>query len=379
MNQQAFSAKGITEGIVAFAQFARNHGLNIGLMETQEALQAARAGLLQDRRHYKLALKSIFCHSPEECHLYDQLFSLYWDTNPTDLRERKNETRLQGMVEKKANATLVMLGQGRSKAAEEDAKTVTGANETARLKRADLSKISEIDADALERISEKMFREMAVRMRRRMKQDRRQGQINLRRTIRRSIAFGGEPIDILRRSRAPKRQRLVVLLDVSGSMDKYSFFLLRFVCALKENFRQLDAFIFSTELVRISKALHLRQLDLALEAIARQSVDWSGGTRIGHCLETFRDRYGKQVMNGSPVVLIMSDGLDTGDSEILQAQLTAIRSRSKKLIWLNPLKGMRDYQPTARGMKTALPLVHDFRSAHNLESLLELEQILENA
>jgi uncharacterized protein with von Willebrand factor type A (vWA) domain len=283
------------------------------------------------------------------------------------------------MVEKKANATLVMLGQGRSKVAEEDAKTVTGANETARLKRADLSKISEIDADALERISEKMFREMAVRMRRRMKQDRRQGQINLRRTIRRSIAFGGEPIDILRRSRAPKRQRLVVLLDVSGSMDKYSFFLLRFVCALKENFRQLDAFIFSTELVRISKALHLRQLDLALEAIARQSVDWSGGTRIGHCLETFRDRYGKQVMNGSPVVLIMSDGLDTGDSEILQAQLTAIRSRSKKLIWLNPLKGMRDYQPTARGMKTALPLVHDFRSAHNLESLLELEQILENA
>jgi uncharacterized protein with von Willebrand factor type A (vWA) domain len=220
---------------------------------------------------------------------------------------------------------------------------------------------------------------MAIRLRRRMKQDRRQGQINLRRTIRRSIATGGEPLELLRRSRTPKKQRLVVLLDVSGSMDKYSFFLLRFICALKENFRQLDAFVFSTSLVRISKALQLRRLDLVMEAIAGQSADWSGGTRIGQCLETFRDRYGKQVLNGSPVVIVMSDGLDTGDPEVLEAQLAAIRARSKRLIWLNPLKGMMGYQPVAKGMKAALPLVDDFRSAHNLKSILELEQILEDA
>lgn len=379
MNQQAFTAKGITESVVAFAQFARGHGLNIGLMETQEALRAAEAGLLGNRNHFRLALKSLFCHSPEECNLYDWLFTLYWDTNPTDLRDRKNETRLQGMVEKKANATLVMLGQGKTEAAEEDAKTVTEANEAERLKRADLSKISEIDAEMLEKIAEKLFREMAVRMRRRMKQDRRLGQINLRRTIRRSIAFGGEPLELLRKSRTPKRQRLVVLLDVSGSMDKYSFFLLRFICALKENFRQLDAFVFSTSLVRISRALQLRRLDLVLDAISRQTGDWSGGTKIGLCLEAFRERYGKQVLNGSPVVLIMSDGLDTGDTQVLEKQVTAIRNRSKKLIWLNPLKGMQGYQPVARGMKTALPHLDDFRSAHNLESILELENILEDA
>ncbi|MCU0381171.1 MAG: VWA domain-containing protein [Chitinophagaceae bacterium] len=379
MNQQAYSARGITESIVAFAQFARGHGLNIGLTETQEALRAADLGLLGDKNRFRFALKSLFCHSPEECNLYDWLFTLYWDTNPTDLRDRKNETRLQGMVEKKANATLVMLGQGKSEAAEEDAKTVTGANEAERLKKADLAKISEIDAAALEKIAEKLFREMAVRLRRRMKQDRRQGQINLRRTIRRSIAFGGEPLDLLRKSRTPKRQRLVVLLDVSGSMDKYSFFLLRFICALKENFRQMDAFVFSTSLVRISRALQLRRLDLVLDVISRQAGDWSGGTRIGLCLQEFRERYGKQVLNGSPVVLVMSDGLDTGDPMVLEQQLSAIRSRCKKLIWLNPLKGMQGYQPIAKGMKTALPLVNDFRSAHNLESILELENILEDA
>ncbi len=348
-------------------------------METQEALKAAQLGLLPGRDSFRLALKAIFCHSPEECNLYDWLFALYWDTNPTDLRERKNETRITGMVEKKANATLVMLGQGKTEGAAEDAKEVTGANETERLKKADLSKISEIDAAMLERIAEKLFREMAIRMRRRMKQDRRQGNINLRRTIRRSIAFGGEPIELLRHARTPKRQRLVVLLDVSGSMDKYSFFFLRFICALKENFRQLDAFIFSTSLVRISRALQLRRLDLVLNAISRQTADWSGGTRIGLCLQEFRERYGRQVLNGSPVVLVMSDGLDTGDPAVLEQQLSAIRGRSKKLIWLNPLKGMQGYQPIAKGMKTALPLVNDFRSAHNLESILELENILEDA
>ena len=379
MKQQAFATGSITESVVAFIQFLRSHGLNVGLLETQEALQAARLGLLGSRDDYRRALKAICCHAPEECLLFEKLFVLYWDSNPTDLRERQNETRLMGTVMKKANATLVMLGQGKADEAPEEAKTVTGANEAERLKQADLSKISLVDAEALEQIAEKLFREMAIRLRRRMKQDRRQGQLHLRRTIRRSIATGGEPLELLRRSRSPKKQRLVVLLDVSGSMDKYSFFLLRFICALKAHFRQIDAFIFSTSLVRISKALQLRQLDRIMEAIAGQQADWSGGTRIGHCLEHFRDRYGKQVLNGSPVVLVMSDGLDTGDPDVLEAQLAAIRGRSKRLIWLNPLKGMLGYQPLAKGMKAALPLVDDFRSAHNLESILELEQILEDA
>ena len=120
---------------------------------------------------------------------------------------------------------------------------------------------------------------MAVRMRRRMKQIRRKGQINLRRTIRKSIASGGEPIDLYHKARSPKKQRLIVLLDVSGSMDKYSFFLLRFICALSEHFRQLEAFVFSTSLIKVSKALQHNRLDMALAAIEAQADNWCGGTR----------------------------------------------------------------------------------------------------
>jgi uncharacterized protein len=379
MKQQAFQTSSLTESIVAFAQFLRSHGLNAGLQETQDALQAADTNLFTSRLHFKYALKTIFCNSPEERMVFEKLFLLFWDTNPIDMRENKNKTSVQGSVNKKANASLVMLGFGKAEEETEEAKQVSGANETERLKRTDLAKLTEMEADKLEEIAKKLCRQMAIRLRRRMKDSRGQGQINLRRTIRHSIAYGGEPLDLLRKSRTPKKQRLIVLLDVSGSMDKYSFFLLRFICALRENFRQLEAFVFSTSLKRISKSLQFNRLDFVLNAVSDMADNWSGGTRIGECLRNFNEQYGKRMLNGSPVVLILSDGLDTGDTDMLSKELQYIQRRAKKIIWLNPLKGMKGYEPTAKGMSAAMPSIHDFRAAHNLDSLLELENILADA
>ena len=379
MKQQAFQTNSLTESIVAFVRFLRSQGLNVGLQETQDALQSAEANLFTNRRQFKYALKTIFCSSPEERGVFEKLFILFWDTNPVDLQERKNKTTVQGSVNKKTNASLVMLGFGENNEHNEEAKQVSGAHETERLKRTDLAKLTEMDADKLEEIARRLCRQMAIRLRRRMKESHGQGQINLRRTIRRSIGYGGEPLDLLRRSRAPKKQRLIVLLDVSGSMDKYSFFLLRFICALRENFRQLEAFVFSTSLKRISKSLQFNRLDFILNAVSDIADNWSGGTRIGECLHDFNEQYGKRMLNGSPLVLILSDGLDTGEADMLSKELQYIQRRAKKIIWLNPLKGMKGYEPTAKGMTAAMPSITDFRSAHNLESLLELENILADA
>jgi hypothetical protein len=376
---QAFQTSSLSEGILAFARFARSHGMNIGIQETQDALNAASKGLLTDRDMFRYALKAIFCTSPEEGRQFEKLFVLFWDTNPIDLEERKGQTKLQGSVNKKANSSLVMLGKGNTEPGDEEAHNVSGANAEERIKKTDLSMLSTLDAEELEQIAKKLCRQMAVRMRRRMKQHRRQGQINLRRTIRKSIATGGEPIDLFHRLNTPKKQRLIVLLDVSGSMDKYSFFLLRFICALREHFRQLEAFVFSTSLKRITKALETRDLSSVFRNISEHADNWSSGTRIGECLQHFSDSYGKRMLNGSPVVLILSDGLDTGDAELLGTELEKIHRRAKRVIWLNPLKGSKDYAPLAKGMKAALPSIDDFRSAHNLESLLELENILSNA
>jgi hypothetical protein len=162
-------------------------------------------------------------------------------------------------------------------------------------------------------------------------------------------------------------------------MDKYSFFLLRFICSLRENFRQLEAFVFSTSLKRISRSLQYNRLDFVLSSISGLADHWSGGTRIGECLHAFNEQYGKRMLNGSPLVLIMSDGLDTGNADELDRELQTMKKRAKKIVWLNPLKGMKGYEPTAKGMKAALSSVHDFRAAHNLDSLLELENILSDA
>jgi uncharacterized protein with von Willebrand factor type A (vWA) domain len=379
MKQQAFQTSSLTESIVAFAQFLRSHGLNAGIQETQDALQAAAENLFSNRQQFKYALKTILCNSPEERIVFEKLFLLFWDTNPIDMQERKNKTTIQGAVNKKTNASLIMLGYGENDEHNEEAKQVSGANETERLKRTDLAKLSNMEADQLEEIARKLCKQMAIRLRRRKKESHGRGQINLRRTIRRSIGYGGEPLDLLRKSRTPKKQRLIVLLDVSGSMDKYSFFLLRFICALKENFRQLEAFVFSTSLKRISKSLQFNRLDFVMNSISDLADNWSGGTRIGECLQNFNEQYGKRLLNGSPLVLILSDGLDTGDVNILSRELQYIQRRAKKIIWLNPLKGMKGYEPTAKGMSAALPAIDDFRAAHNLDSLLELENILADA
>jgi uncharacterized protein with von Willebrand factor type A (vWA) domain len=378
MVKQAFAAGSITESIVSFARYTRVYGLNVGIQETQDALVASKE-LITQPSSFRLALKTIFCTSPEERLLYDRLFDNFWNTNPIDLEETKNKTRIQGLVDKKTNSSLVMLGKGYSPEVSEEIKQVSGANEQERLKKTDLSMIRDVDADELEEIAKKLFREMSLRLRRRLKDNRRRGQVNLRRTIRNSIGYGGEPLDIYRRSQLPKKQRLIVLLDVSGSMDKYSFYLLRFICALKENFRQMEAFIFSTSLIRISKALQYNRLDLVLDTISAQADTWSGGTKIGASLQEFTSHYGRLMLNGSPVVLILSDGLETGDTALLATELMKIQRRSRKLVWLNPLKGMTGYRPIASGMQSALPVIDHFISAHNLESLMELENILENA
>ena len=376
---QAFQTRSLSEGIVAFAQFARSHGMNIGVQETQDALMAAEAGLLKERTFFRAALKSIFCHAPEEMLVFDRLFSLFWDTNPIDLNGRKGKSTIQGSFNKKSSASVVMLGVGQSGAQEEEAKNVSGANAAERLKKTDLSLLNTMEAEELDEIAKKLFKQMAVRLRRRMKQDLKSGRINLRRTIRKSLSTGGEPVDLFYRMQTPRKQRLIVLLDVSGSMDKYSFFLLRFICTLKEHFRQLEAFVFSTSLKRITKALQLQHLDDVLRQVGSEADNWSSGTKIGECLQEFTEKYGKRMLNGSPLVLVLSDGLDTGDTTVLGTALQHIHRRAKRVIWLNPLKGMKDYQPLARGMQAALPSIDDFSSAHNLESLLELEKILMNA
>ncbi|MEM8909109.1 MAG: VWA domain-containing protein, partial [Bacteroidota bacterium] len=137
-------------------------------------------------------------------------------------------------------------------------------------------------------------------------------------------------------------------------------------------------FIFSTHLIRITEYLHAQDLELTLRELSAKADNWSSGTKIGNCLQNFNEIYAKQVLNGQSMVVLLSDGLDTGAPDLLATELQKIKRRTNQLIWLNPLKGMQGYQPIQRGMTVALPQIDVFQSAHNLESILELEKLLLN-
>ena len=363
------------QAIVGFGQFLRQEGMNVGVQETQDLLIAAREGVLEERTQFFHASRAITCCSKEESLSYKVLFDRFWSA---DNRIPMGKVTKKGVLERtNVPASIVMLGMGEQKEEGEESHETSGANATQRLRKTDFSKLNEIDSEYLEELAERLWRQMSLRLKRKMKRSEKQGLIDLRKTIRRSISKGGDPIDPVFKTKRKRKQRLVVLLDVSGSMDKYSFFLLRFVCALKAHFEYIEAFLFSTQLVRITDSLQAKHLAATLSLLSLQANNWSSGTTIGMCFQEFNEQFAKQCMAGQTTVIVLSDGLDTGEPEKLGVELHKIKLRCTQLIWLNPLKGMEGYRPETRGMQAALPHVDVFRSAHSLESLLELEQFLQ--
>ena len=232
------------------------------------------------------------------------------------------------------------------------------------------------DLVALEELSLRLLRRMSLRRSRRLAVCNLADRVDLRRSIRRSIMRGGEPIVLAYKGRKPRKNKLVIFLDISGSMNFYSLFLVRFAYALQSRFQQVHTFLFSTDVIEISDLLRTTNLLEALRRLSQRPAGWSGGTRIGESLQQFNQLYGRKLLSRDTIFLILSDGWDTGEPDLLAAQLRAVKRRVQKILWLNPLLGLKEYQPITRGMAAALPYVDVFAPAHNLESLLALERYL---
>jgi uncharacterized protein with von Willebrand factor type A (vWA) domain len=196
--------------------------------------------------------------------------------------------------------------------------------------------------------------------------------IDLRRALARSVRTGGDVVKLPRRRRRTRPRPMVLLCDVSGSMERYSRMLLHFVHAIGRRHKRVEAFLFATQLTRITTHLRRPRLDEAVAAVSRSVPDWSGGTRIGESLRVFHQRWARVVSHGGPVVLLISDGWDRGDPSVLRDQVARLQRSCHRLIWLNPLIGTADYAPLTRGLVAALPFVDDFLPARTLTNLADL-------
>jgi len=200
--------------------------------------------------------------------------------------------------------------------------------------------------------------------------------IDLPRTVRRSMPYGGEIMKLYWQKRKRKPRPLVVICDISGSMDRYSRLFLHFLHTMSFAINRVEVFVFGTRLTRITGALRHRDIDAALDRVAETVIDWSGGTRIGESLHTFNYDWSRRVLGRGAVVIVISDGWDRGDMDLLSHEMNRLSRSASRLIWLNPLAGADDYEPLVKGMETALPFCHDFLPLHNLHSLMQLATLL---
>jgi uncharacterized protein with von Willebrand factor type A (vWA) domain len=338
--------------------------------DTMDAAAALVLVDVGDRSEVRRTLQVSLKIRPRDRERFDRLFDLWWSATPLEEPARPRRARHARPGVPARVSELVRATAGEPGDAPDRAEGDTpGYSSHQLLLRKSFDRWSETDLAELEDVLARLALRLATRRSRRLVPIRGTGIVDLRRSFRRAIGTGGELVSLARRARPIERPRLVLLCDTSGSMDPHTRFLLAFVLSLRRVVRSLEVFAFNTELTRLTPWLSRRPVAEVLAQVAAAVPDWSGGTRIGECLEEFVRDHLATAVNGRTVVIVLSDGLDRGEPERLARAMAAIRSAARRVVWLNPLMGDPRYEPTARGMRAALPYVDRLAPAHNLESL----------
>jgi uncharacterized protein with von Willebrand factor type A (vWA) domain len=367
--------------VVAFVRELRDTGVAASPASAIDASRALEAVDVGDRREVYLALRSVLTTRPEDYPIFDDLFARLWtaehaETAVTSETEQRPlpppDRRIPAPSLGKNRPTVSLERWMRSISADADepvAVPLMSGHE--RLGEKDFSAFAPEELREITQVAARIARRLATRPSRRWQPARRGERISPRRTARQSFRTGGEAVALAYQRRRRRKAKLVVLCDVSGSMDLYSRFLLQFLYALQNVFARVETFVFSTRLRRITGALAGASYGNALQQLTRTTQEWSGGTRIG---ESLADFYGEwpHLVDRRTIVVILSDGWDTGEPEVLEDVMLRLRRSAGKLVWLNPLLGSPGYQPLTRGMQAALPYLDVFAPAHNLASLQAL-------
>jgi uncharacterized protein with von Willebrand factor type A (vWA) domain len=364
----------LERNIVGFCRLLRERDLLVTPTEVIDALRTADAIDLVDRIEMKLALRTVLTARREDLPVFDATFEEFWRSRQAEggddhFSQRDRDVRGVGQ-QQRADAHDQAALDG-----EEEEREGSDAPRYSPIEVLAHTDFRAFNADQLHEISRAMAivaRRLAMQQSRRYRATRRGQLIDLRRTFRRNVKYGGTIIELARRKRKLRKPRIVLLCDVSRSMETYSTFLLQFIYALQHVLGKVESFVFSTRLTRVTDYFKSADIYMALERVSRDVPDWSGGTRIGDSLRTFNRLWAPRLLDRHTIVLILSDGLDSGEAAFLGREMERIKQRAARVIWLNPLLGDATYRPVARTMRTALAHVNVFASAHNLESLQAL-------
>jgi uncharacterized protein len=385
----ATSAAGgrLLANLMHFARTLRAAGLPVGPGKVIDAVAAVEAVGVTDRRDFYWTLHAVFVNRPDQRLIFDQAFHVFW-RNPELLKKMMAlvlpETRVAGAPEDEGAALARRLAEALHPNPPEGSEPEEIETELdAAMTFSDREQLRGMDFEKMSLDELARAKAAIARLRlpiedvptRRFEPDRRGARADLRATLRAALRSGGL-IDLKRRSRRRRPPPLVVLCDISGSMSRYSRVFLHFMHSVTNDRDRVFTFVFGTRLTNITRHLRFRDVDIALDRVAEAVADWSGGTRIGHCLADFNRLWSRRVLGQGAIVLLITDGLDRDAGAGLALEMDRLHRSCRRLIWLNPLLRYEGFEPRSLGMRAMLPHVDDFRPVHNLESLEALIEAL---
>jgi uncharacterized protein with von Willebrand factor type A (vWA) domain len=396
--------------LMLFARVLREMGLDANPTRTIDLLRSIEFIGLSNKQDFYEAGKAIMLRRAEEEPIYDYVFQMFWRRWPTSEESEHPENELPSELldnapgnPRKNPPKPPPEARQREQGNDKLDKALDEGNAAKRITEGEGDEGEGDDSDiekqqtysALETLTSKDFQDftpdelqeakrlmlalrwsLSLRPSRRMAAARHGRRFDARRTVRKSLRYGGVPIDLYKKDRKMKPRPLVLICDISGSMDLYSRLLLQFMHSMENGLKFVETFVFGTRLTRITHELKNKNIDESLLNVSKIVKDWSGGTKIGESLETFNLKWARRVLGHGAVVIIISDGWDRGNVETLRREMARLQRMSFRLIWLNPLLGLPDYQPLTAGIQAALDYVDDFLPAHNFKSLENLGILL---
>jgi uncharacterized protein with von Willebrand factor type A (vWA) domain len=372
----------LLRNIVRFGRLLRAVGINVTPTQIFDLVAALDHVNIRYREDVKNAARTILISRHEHLALFDRAFDLFWQAREKGALQEIDLGALLQKLEKHKEVleTPAPKEDDRDLPERESPEPIIEKIFTysgrEMLRQKDFADLTPDELQEVNWLIHSMQWQLEQRRTRRRTPASQGAYLDMRRTFRQNLRYGGEPLELTWRRRKLKRRPLVVICDISGSMERYSRVLLKFIYAISNGLENVEAFVFSTRLTRITRQLRERDVDIALNQVTRQIRDWGGGTRIGDALKTFNYKWGRRVLSQGALVLIISDGWDRGDIDLLRHEMSRLQLSCQRLIWLNPLLGSENYEPLTRGMQTALPFIDDFLPVHNLASLEQLGHLL---
>ncbi|PHK96851.1 VWA domain-containing protein [Pseudoroseomonas rhizosphaerae] len=378
----------LAANLLGFGRLLRRAGLLVGPAEMLAGAEALTRIDLADRRQAQAALRATLVHRQEHQHLFDHAFRLWWRDPEAGRHAAAMDALSQGQPPPRPppggrRLAEALGGQApppqppRAPEREVDASLTVSAAEA--LARMDFEAMGAAELAAARGEIRRLSLPLDHRPTRRFRPDPAGPRADLRATLRHAMRQGGEVLELRHTRRVERPPPLVAICDISGSMARYAQVLLHFLHAVTNDRDRVSTFLFGTRLTNITRPLRHRDAEVAFEMVSHLVPDWSGGTRIGEALDLFNRQWGRRVLGQGAVVLLITDGLERGDAADL-ARLAAaterLRNSCRRLIWLNPLLRYAGFQPRSQGIRTMLPLVHEHRPVHNIESLRALVRTL---